>query len=72
MGKTSQSREENQQNQPTYDTEVGIRTRATLVGGEFSQHYATTALQSFKNMKLANVKANHVLVKTLIVEKSDI
>ena len=31
-GKTSQSREENQQTQPTYDTESGKRTRANLVG----------------------------------------
>ena len=33
-GKTSQSREKNQQTQPTYDTESGNRTQATLVGGE--------------------------------------
>ena len=43
-GKTSQSREENQQTQPTCDTEVGNRTRVTLVGGECSHHYAITAL----------------------------
>ena len=37
--KTSQSREENQQQtQPTYDAETGNRTRATLVGGECSHH----------------------------------
>ena len=34
--KTSRSRVENQQTQPTYDTESGNRTRATLVGGERS------------------------------------
>ena len=34
--KTSRSREENQQTQPTYDAESGNRTRATLVGGECS------------------------------------
>ena len=41
--KTSQSREENQQTQPTYDPESEEWTRATLVGGECSHHYATTA-----------------------------
>ena len=34
--KTSQSRVENQQTQPTYDAKSGNRTRATLVGGECS------------------------------------
>ena len=34
--KTSRSRIENQQTRPTYDTESGNRTRATLVGGERS------------------------------------
>ena len=43
-GKTCQSREENQQTEPTYDAESGKRTQATLVGGECSHHYATTAL----------------------------
>ena len=43
-GKTSQSREERQQTQPTYDTESGNRTQGTLVGGECSHHCATTAL----------------------------
>ena len=32
--KTSQSRVENQQTQPTYDAESGNQTQATLVGGE--------------------------------------
>ena len=43
--KSSQSREENQQTQPTYDAESGIRTRPTLVGGECSHFYAITALK---------------------------
>ena len=43
-GKTSQSRVENQQTQPTYDTKSGNRTWATLVGGECSHRYVTTAL----------------------------
>ena len=34
--KTSRSRVENHQTQPTYDAESGNRTRATLVGGERS------------------------------------
>ena len=35
-----------EQTQPTYDTESGKQTRATLVGGDCSHHYATTALQN--------------------------
>ena len=34
--KTTRSRVENQQTQPTYDAESGNRTRATLVEGEYS------------------------------------
>ena len=49
-GKTSQSREENQQTQPTYDTDSGNPTRATSVGGECSQHYATTALIEYRSV----------------------
>ena len=40
--KTSYCREENQQTQPTYDTRSGNRTRATLVGGEYSHHCVCT------------------------------
>ena len=36
--KTSQSREENQQTQPTCDAESGEWTQATLVGGKCSHH----------------------------------
>ena len=35
---SEQRREENQQTQPSYDTEVENRTRATLVRGECSHH----------------------------------
>ena len=43
-GKTSRSREENQQQtQPTYDAGSGNRARDTLVGGERSHHCAITA-----------------------------
>ena len=45
-GKTTQGREENQQTLPTYDSEVGNRTQATVVGGECSHHYALAV--SFK------------------------
>ena len=42
--KNPRSRDENQQQtQPTYDAESGNRTRATLVGGECSQHCAIPA-----------------------------
>ena len=44
QGKSSQSIDENQQTQPAYDTQSGNQTRATLVGGEYSHHKATTAL----------------------------
>ena len=39
-------REENQQSLPTCDAEPGNQTRAALVGGKSSHHYATTALQN--------------------------
>ena len=39
----SYSRVENQQTQPTYDAECGNRTRATLVEGKCSHHYANPA-----------------------------
>jgi len=42
--KTSQSKEENQQQtQPTYDTGSGNQTRDTLVGGKHSHHCANPA-----------------------------
>ena len=42
--KISGSKDENQQQpQPTYDTRTGNRTRATLVGGEYSHQYAIPA-----------------------------
>ena len=47
--KTSGSRVENQQTQPTYDTGSANRTRATLVGGECSHHCAIPASHSHLN-----------------------
>ena len=44
--KTSRSRVENQQTQPTYDAGSGNRTRDTLVEGERSHHYTNPAPQS--------------------------
>ena len=41
--KTSRSKERNYNTQPTYDAGTEYRTRATLVGGECSQHCATPA-----------------------------
>ena len=41
--KTSQSRVENQQTQPTYDARSGNRIRGTLVEGERSHHCANPA-----------------------------
>ena len=42
-GKTSHSRVENQQTQSTFDAECENRTRATLVEGKCSHHYANPA-----------------------------
>ena len=46
-GKTSQSREENKQMQPTYDTESENWIRATLVGGVCSHHCSLKRFESF-------------------------
>ena len=43
QGKTSRSRVENQQTQPTYDAKSGDWTRDTLVEGERSHHCANNA-----------------------------
>ena len=43
--KTSRSRVENQQTQPTYDAGSGNRTRDTLVEGERSRHCTNPAPQ---------------------------
>ena len=42
--KPSQSKEEIQQTQPTYDTESENRTWTTVVRGKCYHHHATTAL----------------------------
>ena len=44
--KTSRSKVENQQTQPTYDAGSGNRTRDTLVEGERSHHCANPAPQA--------------------------
>ena len=49
--KTSRSRVENQQTQPTYDAEPGNRTRATLVEGECSDT-APTLIFNFNVEKI--------------------
>ena len=74
QGKTSQSREENQQTQPTYDTNVRNRTRATLVGYECFYHYATIPTfcwfhslhKSYLNWKLFGNKLIIACFKTTI------
>ena len=43
--KTSRSKDENQQTQPTYDAESGNRTRVTLVTGKCSHHCTVPAPQ---------------------------
>ena len=52
--KTSRSRVENQQTQPTYDADSGNQTRATLVGGECS----TTAPSLLLHIKLVYYSQN--------------
>ena len=56
LGKTSPSRVENQQTQSTYDTGSRNRTRATLVEGKCSHHYANPATRWVVE-KLATPKA---------------
>ena len=48
--KTSRSRVENQQTQPAYDGESGNWTRATFVGDECFQNYASPAPHSDKQL----------------------
>ena len=43
--KTSRCKAENQQTQPSCDAESENRTQATLVGSEYSHHYAIPAPQ---------------------------
>ena len=50
--KTSRSRVENQQTQPTYDAESGNWTRDTLVEGEHSHRCANPALQLRQSLVL--------------------
>ena len=57
-GNTSRSRVENQQNQPTYDVRSGNRTRATLVEGQCSHHWAKTA-PTMNNQNLFYEITNH-------------
>ena len=69
-GKTSQSRAENQQTQPTYDPEVGNRTWATLVGGECSHHCATTAhswnyMYTAKETRIHGVTGSPLLLRCI-------
>ena len=61
LGKTSRSKGENQQQtQPTYGVNAGSWTRATLVGGECSQHCATLAVSSEQNEKIERSRVNEV------------
>ena len=50
--KTSRSRVENQQTQPTYDAGSGNRTRDTLVEGERSHHYTNPAPHTISDVYL--------------------
>ena len=62
----SEQGENQQQTQPTYDAETENRTRATLVGGECSHHYTTTAtLQTVVHEKLNKLESQYVAKETL-------
>ena len=53
--KTPRSKDENQQQtQPTFDSEFGNRTRATLVGGKMHNHCAIPAPQASRHPRLMN------------------
>ena len=69
-GKTSQSREENQQTQLTYDAEYGNRTQATLVGGECSHRYATTALNDNNTNNKDNDNNNIEIYYNTAIQKN--
>ena len=62
--KTSRSRVENQQTQPTYDAGSGNRTRDTLVEGERSHHYTNPAPQQTPQQTLRAISPP--LLRTLI------
>ena len=59
--KTSRSRIENQQTQPTYDAWSGNRTRDTLVEGERSHHYTNPALNLTSDMNGSNSNLSSLL-----------
>ena len=65
-GKTSQGKVQNQQTQHTADAESGNRTRALLVGGEYSHHNATTALLR-TDIKLSHLSDSQAKLLTLIM-----
>ena len=68
--KTSRSRVENQQTQPTYDAGSGNRTRDTLVEGERSHHYTNPApLPPFLNNETfteSEARATKAIIKCRI------
>ena len=55
---SEQGSQNQQQTQPTYDVDAGIRTRATLVGEECSHQCATLALCCVKQENENTV--NHI------------
>ena len=65
QGKIAQNREENQQTQPKYHAESGNRTWATLVGGECSHHYHTTALPALPALVFGLKPIKHTLEVSL-------
>ena len=65
--KTSRSRVQNQQTQPTFDAESGNRTRATLVGGERSD-IAPTLLPMFDVLDKPNCKCKPNIFHILFMQ----
>ena len=64
-GKTSHSRVENQQTQSTFDVERGNRTRAIMVAGKCSHHYANPATSD--NVVPAGCLVNSLLFFAIVV-----
>ena len=64
--KTSHSRVENQQTQPTYDVQSANRTRATLVEGQCSHHCANPA-PMLKYRIQGHLFSSHSITKVPIV-----
>ena len=68
--KTSRSRVENQQTQPTYDAGSGNRTRDTLVEGERSHHYTNPAPSICRSLfRYCGARGKFLTLKNIVIVK---